>query len=54
MNINELIKHLENLVANNAELGHYEVIINETFKECCGVSEEDIQVNNHYNILEIF
>ena len=54
MNTNQLIEYLENLVANNPEFGEYEVIINEIYTECSGISERDIRVNNQYNILEIF
>lgn len=54
MNTNELIEYLENLVANNPEYGEYKVIINETYKECSSISDRDIRVNYHYNILEIF
>lgn len=54
MNTNQLIEYLENLVANNPEYGEYKVIINETYKECSSISERDIIVNYHRNILEIF
>ena len=54
MNTNQLIEYLENLVANNPEYGEYKVIINETYKEYSIISDRDIRVNNHYNILEIF
>ena len=54
MNTNQLIECLENLVSNNPEYGEYKVIVNETYKECSSISERDLQVNNHCNILEIF
>lgn len=54
MNTNQLIEHLENLVANNPEYGEYKVIINEIYKECSSISDKDIRVNYHCNVIEIF